>query len=211
MTDNSWIGFWNSQHSIYVNARHLDRHYRDVAEHVLMLRPSSTARVLDFGCGEAIHADRVAVSAYVICGGLTALSAILIAMYTRSISPAVHGSFYELYAIAAAVLGGCSLRGGEGSIIGVVLGTVLLQVLQNLVNLLGITHVERNGHHYVDGMAALPAAEQAAFLDAHPDVYERSHGAVRLKIRGGRIDVGSLGGVGFASGAMPDFGAMAAF
>jgi ribose transport system permease protein len=85
-----------------------------------------------------IHADRVAVSAYVICGGLTALSAILIAMYTRSISPAVHGSFYELYAIAAAVLGGCSLRGGEGSIIGVVLGTVLLQVLQNLVNLLGI-------------------------------------------------------------------------
>jgi len=59
-------------------------------------------------------------------------------MYTRSISPAVHGNFYELYAIAAAVLGGFSLRGGEGSIIGVVLGAILLQVLQNLVNLLGI-------------------------------------------------------------------------
>jgi ribose transport system permease protein len=59
-------------------------------------------------------------------------------MYTRSISPASHGNFYELYAIAAAVLGGCSLRGGEGSILGVVLGTILLQVLQNLVNLLGI-------------------------------------------------------------------------
>ena len=43
-----------------------------------------------------------------------------------------------VWAIAAAVLGGCSLRGGEGSIVGVVLGTVLLQVLQNLVNLLGI-------------------------------------------------------------------------
>ncbi len=85
-----------------------------------------------------IRSDRVIISAYIICGGLTAFSAILIAMYTRSISPAVHGSFYELYAIAAAVLGGCSLRGGEGSIIGVVLGTVLLQVLQNLVNLLGI-------------------------------------------------------------------------
>lgn len=85
-----------------------------------------------------IRADRVANSAYIVCGGLTAFSAILFAMYTRSISPAVHGSFYELYAIAAAVLGGCSLRGGEGSIIGVVLGTVLLQVLQNLVNLLGI-------------------------------------------------------------------------
>ncbi|RXH18401.1 ABC transporter permease [Bradyrhizobium guangzhouense] len=85
-----------------------------------------------------IRSERVMVSAYVICGGLTAFSAILFAMYTRSISPAVHGSFYELYAIAAAVLGGCSLRGGEGSIVGVVLGTVLLQVLQNLVNLLGI-------------------------------------------------------------------------
>jgi ribose transport system permease protein len=85
-----------------------------------------------------IRSDRVVISAYVICGGLTALAAVLIAMYTRSISPAVHGSFYELYAIAAAVLGGCSLRGGEGSIIGVVLGTILLQVLQNLVNLLGI-------------------------------------------------------------------------
>ena len=85
-----------------------------------------------------IPTQRVIVSAYVICIALTALAAIFIAMYTRSISPASHGSFYELYAIAAAVLGGCSLRGGEGSILGVVLGTVLLQVLQNLVNLLGI-------------------------------------------------------------------------
>jgi ribose transport system permease protein len=85
-----------------------------------------------------IRTDRLIIYAYVICCGLTALSSIFWAMYTRSISPAVHGNFYELYAIAAAVLGGFSLRGGEGSIIGVVLGTILLQVLQNLVNLLGI-------------------------------------------------------------------------
>jgi ribose transport system permease protein len=85
-----------------------------------------------------IRTRRITVAAYVICCGLTALAAIYIAMYTRSISPASHGNFYELYAIAAAVLGGCSLRGGEGSILGVVLGTILLQVLQNLVNLLGI-------------------------------------------------------------------------
>jgi ribose transport system permease protein len=52
--------------------------------------------------------------------------------------PRPQGNFYELYAIAAAVLGGFSLRGGEGSIIGVILGTILLQELQNLVNLLGI-------------------------------------------------------------------------
>jgi ribose transport system permease protein len=80
----------------------------------------------------------VIVAAYVICGILTAVSAIFFAMYTRSISPSSHGNFYELYAIAAAVLGGFSLRGGEGSVVGVVLGTILLQVLQNLVNLLGI-------------------------------------------------------------------------
>ncbi len=85
-----------------------------------------------------VRTARVIVAAYVLCCGLTALAAIFIAMYTRSISPASHGNFYELYAIAAAVLGGCSLRGGEGTILGVVLGTILLQVLQNLVNLLGI-------------------------------------------------------------------------
>jgi hypothetical protein len=77
-----------------------------------------------------------------------------------------------------------------------------------LVNLLGIRHVERNGHHYVNGMAALPAAEQEAFLHAHPDVYERSHGAVRLRITDGRIALGSLDCIGYASGAMPDFKAM---
>jgi ribose transport system permease protein len=85
-----------------------------------------------------INTGRVIVLAYVICGLLTALSAIYFAMYTKSISPSSHGNFYELYAIAASVLGGFSLRGGEGSVIGVVLGAMLLQVLQNLVNLLGI-------------------------------------------------------------------------
>jgi ribose transport system permease protein len=85
-----------------------------------------------------INTQRVTIIAYVICIGLTALAAVFFAMYTRSISPASHGNFYELYAIAVAVLGGCSLRGGEGSIFGVALGVVLLQVLQNLVNLLGI-------------------------------------------------------------------------
>ncbi len=85
-----------------------------------------------------VRTNAVIVAAYMICGVLTAISAIFFAMYTRSISPSSHGNFYELYAIAASVLGGFSLRGGEGSIVGVVLGTILLQVLQNLVNLLGI-------------------------------------------------------------------------
>ena len=74
-----------------------------------------------------------------------------------------------------------------------------------LINLIGLTHVERNGHHYVNGMADLPETEQAAFLAAHPDLYEGSHGAVRLKIKGGRLAIGSLGGVGFATGAYPNW------
>ena len=77
-----------------------------------------------------------------------------------------------------------------------------------LVNLLGIRHVERNGHHYVNGMAAQPLSEQDAFLSAHPDVYERSHGAVRLRISAGRIALASLDCTGYASAAMPDFEAM---
>lgn len=78
-----------------------------------------------------------------------------------------------------------------------------------LVNLLGITHVERNGHHYVNGMAALPAQEQQEFLRAHPDLYEDRNGAVRLAIRFGRISLGSLDAPGYASGTMPRFDAMA--
>lgn len=76
--------------------------------------------------------------AYVIAGALTAVSGIMVAFYTNSVSPANHGNAYELYGIAAAVLGGCSLRGGEGSVIGIIIGAALLQVLRNLVNLLGI-------------------------------------------------------------------------
>ena len=77
-----------------------------------------------------------------------------------------------------------------------------------LVSLLGLTHVERNGHHYVNGMADLPKGEQDAFLAAHPDLYERSHGAVRVRIANGNLSIGSLGCAGYASAAMPDWNAM---
>jgi ribose transport system permease protein len=85
-----------------------------------------------------INTRLIVTLAYVSSGVLTAISGIIFAFYTNSVSPASHGNFYELYGIAAAVLGGCSLRGGEGSVIGILIGTALLQVLQNLVNLLGI-------------------------------------------------------------------------
>ena len=85
-----------------------------------------------------ISSRAVVASAYVLSGLLAGIAGVVLAFYTNSISPSSHGNFYELYGIAAAVLGGCSLRGGEGSIIGILIGAALLQVLQNLVNLLGI-------------------------------------------------------------------------
>jgi hypothetical protein len=77
-----------------------------------------------------------------------------------------------------------------------------------LVSLLGLEHVERNGHHYVNGMAALPVGEQNAFLKAHPDLYARTAGAVRLRILEGRVAIGSLSCPGFASAAEPDWATM---
>lgn len=59
----SWVSFWAQPHAIYVNDRHFDVHYRDIAERIIALLPGLGARVLDYGCGEAIHADLVAAKA----------------------------------------------------------------------------------------------------------------------------------------------------
>ena len=78
------------------------------------------------------------VLAYVICAGLAGLGGVLFVLDINSAQPVDFGNFYELYAIAAAVLGGCSLRGGEGSMLGVVIGTALMQTLYNLIVLMKI-------------------------------------------------------------------------
>ena len=85
-----------------------------------------------------VNTDKVICTVYVICGFFTALSAIMFLFYTSNVSPSVHGNFYELWGIAAAVLGGCSLQGGKGTIIGILLGTAVIQVLSNMVNLFGL-------------------------------------------------------------------------
>jgi len=77
-----------------------------------------------------------------------------------------------------------------------------------LVSLLGLAHVERNGHHYVNGMAGAPREEQQAFLAGHPDLYEDSQGAVRLRIVNGLLELRSLDAPGYASGALPDWNSM---
>ncbi len=85
-----------------------------------------------------IQIERMKVLAYVLCSGTAGLGGILFALDVNSVQPAAHGNFYELYAIAAAVLGGCSLRGGEGSIFGVVIGAAVMRLLYNAINVSGI-------------------------------------------------------------------------
>jgi len=60
---SDWVSFWDQPHSIYVNERHFDVHYRDIADATIKLAPKPGSRILDYGCGEAIHADRVAATA----------------------------------------------------------------------------------------------------------------------------------------------------
>ncbi|MGV1791767.1 mandelate racemase [Rhizobium sp. A37_96] len=80
-----------------------------------------------------------------------------------------------------------------------------------LASLIGMTHIERNGHHYVDGMAGAPEAEQAAFAQAHSDLYRISNGRTRLRIEGGQLAIGSvIGAVGLGSSVEPDWKAMEA-
>lgn len=82
-----------------------------------------------------INTERMVVLAYVISSSLAGLGGMLFVLDVNSAQPVDFGNFYELYAIAAAVLGGCSLRGGEGNIVGVIIGAALMQVLRNMITL----------------------------------------------------------------------------
>jgi len=83
-----------------------------------------------------INTRLMTLLAYVLCSTLAAVGGVLFALDVNTVQPSSHGNFYELYAIAAAVLGGCSLRGGVGSIAGVVIGTAVMRALYNAINLL---------------------------------------------------------------------------
>ncbi len=82
-----------------------------------------------------INTGRMTILAYVISSALAGLGGVLFVLDVNSAQPVDFGNFYELYAIAAAVLGGCSLRGGEGTILGVIIGAALMQVLRNMITL----------------------------------------------------------------------------
>jgi hypothetical protein len=76
--------------------------------------------------------------------------------------------------------------------------------------LIGLTHAERNGHHYVDGFAETPAAEARAFLSAHPDLYRQDGSQISLAAHDGDLLTGSLTSPGFATSVHPDWSALSA-
>jgi len=86
-----------------------------------------------------IATDRYKVLAYVICSTLAAFFSIVFLMEQNSAQPSSTGNFFELYAIAGAVLGGCSLRGGEGTVLGIMIGTAILWILPNFTNMWGVS------------------------------------------------------------------------
>ena len=73
---------------------------------------------------------------------------------------------------------------------------------------IGVTHAERNGHHYVDGFGETPSAEAQAFAAAHPDLYADAGQGIRLSIRNGGLLTGSLNATGFATAVHPDWSAL---
>jgi ribose transport system permease protein len=102
-----------------------------------------------------INTDRMVILSYVICSMLAALGGLLFILNGNSAQPSAYGNFFELYAIAAAVLGGCSLRGGEGTVLGVIIGTAVMQVLKNMINL--VTWLETHMEFLIVGLVLLVA------------------------------------------------------
>lgn len=91
---SDWLAFWDKPHSIYVSARHKDVHYRQIAQELAALVPSRQARVLDYGSGEALHADIVAAAAgaLILCDGAPRVRAAVAAHFAgnakiRTLSP----------------------------------------------------------------------------------------------------------------------------
>ncbi|WP_394170462.1 ABC transporter permease [Saccharospirillum alexandrii] len=86
-----------------------------------------------------IRVRTVILGSFTIAGGCVGLSAIMLASRLNSISPSDAGVLYELDAIAAVVIGGTALSGGKGSIWGTVIGALILGIINNMLNLLGVS------------------------------------------------------------------------
>lgn len=87
-------------------------------------------------------------------------------------------------------------------------GVVPVQSDLCLVATLGLSHIERNGHHYHRGLSYLPEPQQAAALAAHGDFYSRQQGVVAPRLVDGQFQIGSLQCAGFGFAVEPDLSSM---
>jgi len=91
-----------------------------------------------------INVKRVETTTYVISAMAGGVAGVLYCAYIGQMSHQV-GVAYELYAIAAAVLGGCSLRGGEGTILGILIGSAMMRVIDNGINMFQVQYTDVEG------------------------------------------------------------------
>jgi ribose transport system permease protein len=91
-----------------------------------------------------INVRKVETLTYVISAGLGGVAGVCYAAYIGQMSQQV-GIAYELYAIAAVVLGGCSLRGGEGTVLWVIIGSAMMRVIDNGINMFQATYTDADG------------------------------------------------------------------
>ncbi len=126
-----------------------------------------------------INTQGVTIISYTLCATLAGFAGVLFILDVNSAQPADFGNFYELYAIAAAVLGGCSLRGGECSIVGILIGATLMQVLRNAIVLIDIpTQLE---FAIIGGVILIGVSAEEVTRMAHRALGSRSHARTKVK------------------------------
>ena len=86
-----------------------------------------------------IHTDNVIIVAYIVCSTFAGFGGLLFSLDLNTVQPSSLGNMYEMYAIAGCVVGGVSLRGGEGQILGVIIGAAIIRVLYNAINVAGVS------------------------------------------------------------------------
>lgn len=116
-----------------------------VIGHVLLTKTRYGRHVYAIGCNEqavrysGINVDRIKILTYTLIGVCTGISAVLLASRMNSVSSSGTGMGFELDAIAAVIIGGTKMKGGSGTIVGTVLGVILLGVINNMLNLLDVS------------------------------------------------------------------------
>ncbi len=116
-----------------------------VLSHILLKRTRYGRYVVAVGCNEraavysAINVERIKLLTYILIGFLTGVSALLVASRMNSVSSSSTGLYFELDVIAAVVIGGTSMVGGKGTIVGTVIGVLILGVVGNMLNLLQVS------------------------------------------------------------------------